>query len=90
MRLTFAKLLSILVVSGNGQQCNVAICEVRDWGFSIDPKTNKTKTSLIKFGISKNRADFIRMGQEMYKILHPRLDDIEDHFIGPDNIENLN
>lgn len=85
IRLSVVKLLSILIVSGNAQKCNSVVSEIREWGFSTDPETQKTKSFLIKYGKDQYRKDFFRMGRELYNCLTPALEGVDRHFFGSDD-----
>lgn len=84
MRLTFAKLLSILIVSDNGSKVNGAVASLRDFCFDRDQETQLTKTYLIQHGVLNNRAAFYRVGSELHDLLTPHLRGIPLHFCGRD------
>lgn len=84
MKLTLAKILSILVVSGNGQKCNSVVSALREFSFIKDEETQKTNGFIIRYGKEEYNRSYYRIGEELFYVLTSQMDGIESRFFDPE------
>lgn len=86
MGMSIVKSLSILVVSGHSDRCNLLRSALRDHLLQTDVETGLSKIHLHKNCKTdeKLKDHHYRVGREITKVLRPFLFGIPTHFYGPD------
>lgn len=77
MKTSTIKMLSAMVASGRGQDCNLFIADLRTHLLTVDPKTGLSKVWLLKNGRQDHLKDFYRISSESVEIFSSHIKNIQ-------------